>query len=168
MQTSPSRIRALTVFALSAGLLCSALAAGHVQVRFTEPEHFTDIGLASVDREANLKVLASHMKTWEPRLRDNERLEIEVLDVDLAGERRPWRHANEVRVLNGRVDGPRMTLRWALKDGERVLKSGQDKLSDLAYLTSSARLRSGDALAYDLRMLEDWASAQVLSPAGKP
>ncbi|MBL8330836.1 MAG: DUF3016 domain-containing protein [Rubrivivax sp.] len=138
-------------------------AGGTVQVEFKQPDRYTDIGFATVERETNLKTLAGHMKRWEERLPDGQRLEIEVLDVDLAGEVRPWRALHEVRILRGRIDWPRMNLRWALKAGDQVLKSGDERIADMAYLGTSARLRYPEALAYDTRMLDDWLRTRVLA-----
>jgi hypothetical protein len=63
------------------------------------------------------------------------------------------------------VDWPRIQLKWALKQGGQVLRGGEVQLADMAYLMISARLRSGEALSYERRMLDDWAGKTVLPVA---
>ena len=141
--------------AFAAGLPSRAQA-GEVSVSFVKPEHYTDIGLGHATRQRNLKTLQDHLMKWGGRLPDATRLEIDVLDVDLAGIERPVGHEPWVRVLNGKVDGPRMTLRWAIREGATIVASGQEQLSDMAY---AHRMPLGDrhqALYYDLRMIDDW------------
>jgi len=155
----------LLVAAAVAGAAWPALAGGIVQVNFVKPDQFADIGRDSVDRSGNLKILQDHMTTWGARLPDGQALNVDVLDVDLAGEVRPTRRLSDIRVLRGSVDWPRMTLRWSLVADGRTLKSGLDKLNDMAYLGRMAGLRQGHALAYDLRMLDDWFRERIAAPA---
>lgn len=105
---------------LGAATLLAALAlptgshAGEVAVVFTQAQRYTDIGFAPATRERNLSTLQEHLSRWGQRLPKDARLELEFLDVDLAGVERPVGREPFVRVIDGRVDGPRMTLRWTL------------------------------------------------------
>ena len=140
--------------------------AGEVAVSFVQPERYTDIGFGQATRQRNLKTLAEHMGDWGAALPASQRLDIEVLDVDLAGIERPVGREPFVRVINGRADGPRMSLRWTLRDGAAVLASGGDQLSDLGY---AHRLALGDRnhpLYYDLRMLDDWLRSRITRAEG--
>lgn len=163
-------VRSHTVRRLCAGLLlvltgwgCAGLAqAGEVVVSFQEPLRYADIGFGAVTRERNLKTLQDHMEAWGARLPAAQRLEIEVLDVDLAGIEQPVGREPFVRVLNGKVDSPRATLRWTLRQGASVLASGRDELGDLGY---AHRLALGDRLQplyYDRRMLDEWLQSRVV------
>jgi hypothetical protein len=146
---------ALLALALFAGSL-PAFAGGVVRVNVVQAEQFSDIGRGVVERERNLALVTDHLKTLGQRLPDGQVLTIEVLDVDLAGEVWPTQRFGEMRILRGSADWPRMHLRWTLQAGGRTLRSGDDRLSDAAYLMTSARLGMNQALAYDLRMLDDW------------
>ena len=162
------RLRAGVLLLVAGAFHVGAARAGEVVVSFQEPERFADIGFGPVTRERNLKTLQEHMAAWGARLPAAQRLEIEVLDVDLAGFERPVGREPFVRVLNGKADSPRATLRWTLREGASVLASGQDQLSDLGY---AHRMPLGDrnqALYYDRRMLDDWLQSRVVdrSPAG--
>ena len=155
-------ISGLAALVLMLGLQHTVVRAAEVSVAFIDAERYTDIGFGSVVRQRNLKTLQEHMSQWSSRLPPRQRLEIEVLDVDLAGMERPFGREPLVRVLNGRVDGPRMSLRWTLREGTTVVASGQDELSDSTYAN---RMQLGDRakpLYFDVRMLDDWLSKRVL------
>lgn len=159
MKTSSTLLAALLA---AMALTLPAAAAGLVEIRFVKPENFADAG-RGIDRERNLDLLARHMKAFGAQLPQGQTLTIDVLDVDLAGELVPTHRLGEIRVLKGRADWPRMTLRWALATDGRTLKSGEDRLADMAYLMNSARLESSQPMAYDTRMLDDWFRQRVLS-----
>jgi hypothetical protein len=143
-------------------LLPTPASAGEVVVSFIQPERYTDVGFGQVTRQRTLKTLSEHMVEWSAALPASRRLEIEVLDVDLAGIERPVGREPFVRVLNGKVDGPRMNLRWTLREGASVVASGEDQLSDMGY---AYRLALGDRnqpLYYDLRMLDAWLRERII------
>jgi hypothetical protein len=133
-----------------------AFAAGIVEVNFVKADEFTDIGRGAVERERHLAILSDHLKSLGQRLPNGQALTVDVLDVDLAGEVWPTRRMNEVRILKGSVDWPRMSLRWTLQADGRTLRTGADQLKDMAYLLRGAGLGTQQALAYDLRMLDAW------------
>lgn len=156
------------VFVGSALLLGSlaAQAAGQVQVKWIEPEKFADAGRGSFDRERTLKTLGEHLQALGQRLPEGQTLSVEVTDLELAGELEPFsRFHDEVRVLRGRADWPRMSLRYTLSDGTRTLARGDAQLSDPNYLYRSLRGVQYGALAYEKRMLDDWVASLVATVA---
>lgn len=159
------KTRLLLLGLLTSAALTPALAAGTVAVTFVAPENFIDIGRGSVERERNLDLLTRHMKALGAQLPDGQTLAIDVLDVDLAGEIWPTRKLSEVRVLKGSVDWPRMKVRWALKSGDQTLRTGEDQLSDMAYLMHTRGLPPNQEMAYDVRMLNDWFRKTFASAA---
>lgn len=149
-----------TLAALLLGVsLVAAHAAGPVAVRFVEPQRFFDAGDPGIDRERNLRViedaLAALGQRWLPA---GQSLDIDVLDVDLAGRIKPnvGRTGQELRVLEGGADWPRIELRYTLRTGTQVLASGRETVSDMHYLDSGARLPDSGPLAHERRMLEAW------------
>ena len=82
-----------------------ARAAGAVEVRFVDLQRYADIGWRTLDRERNLELLRAHFQGLAARLPDGQRLAIEVLDVDLAGEEVPGDRLDPVRVLRGQASG---------------------------------------------------------------
>lgn len=153
----------------SLGALCGAVllltgvgsvqAAGQVDVRWLEPETFSDAGRSVADRDRVTQALAAHITRLARGLPSGQTLTIEVTDLDLAGDIRPasW---HEVRVLRGRADWPRMSLRYTLQSEGQTLKRGEARLSDMNY---SFTTRHED-LGYEKRMIEQWFKGEFLTP----
>jgi len=157
-----SSVAGLALIAALAGFFAAPVLAGQVSVSFVDPQRYTDIGFGHVPRERNLKIINEHMTQWGERLPQAQNLQIEVLDVDLAGIERPVGFDPFVRVLTGRVDGPRMTLRWTLREGDAVVASGQDELTDMGYLNRLPLGFRNEPLFYDRRMLDNWLRHRII------
>ena len=152
----------LTYFALA--LACFASQAGTVSVRFIEPDKYVDAGHGRVLENTQV-VLREHFKHLAATLPATQSLDIQVLDIDLAGDVRPWQRVwPEVRVMRGTVDWPRMTLHYTLRDGERIVVQGEDSLSDMNYLHGSRAQpgRLSEPLPYEKRMLTSWFNERLL------
>lgn len=157
------RIRFSSLVLVLATTVSPAQAAGTVTVQFVEPERFADARDARHDARENLRVLAGHIESAAGRyLATSDRLSVEVLEVDLAGEIRPSRQGlHDVRVLEGRADWPRITLRYTLESAGQPARSGEQTISDMAYLQRSGGLFSGVALAHEKRMLDEWFHSRL-------
>ena len=139
-------------------------AASSVEVRYLEPDSFADIGRTPWDRERVLKAMTAHLQKLGTTLPAGQKLNVEVTDIDLAGDIRPWGW-HELRVLRGQADWPQMTLRYTLAEGERTLKSGEVRLSDLSYMQNlRARDRAGDELGFEKRMVKRWFDDTFTTP----
>lgn len=154
------RILASTAAALLAlGALTPAQAAGSIEVKWVEPDKFTDAGRSSYDREHAMKSIGDYIRSLATSLPEGQTLRLEVLDLDLAGEVRPFHGLGmqEVRVLRGRADWPHMKIRYTLSGAAGSVKSGEADLADMAYLQNppSSDLRYGD-LGYEKRMVQQW------------
>jgi hypothetical protein len=146
----------ITIPLLTAVAMAQAAQAGTVDVSFIEPANFSDAGRSSWNVEHTTKSLAEVFQAYGKKLPDGQALKFEVTDVDLAGEMRPSRRGDDIRVLRGRADWPRVDLRYTLTENGRVLRSGEAKIADMAYLQHSLRGNSSEALAYERRMLDRW------------
>lgn len=149
----------LTITLIAAALFPVAQAAGTVEVNFVEPARYSDAGRGELEIERTMQNLGQFIRHLGRRLPDGQKLRIDVLDVDLAGEVRPlFRGRDDVRLMRGGADWPRMTLRYTLTGADgRTLQSGQETISDMNYQHSSLRARvASDPLAYDHRLLERW------------
>ena len=148
-----------TTRALIAGLAllaCSAAWAG-TEVRFSKPDQYTDVPFNPQDRDDVLKELSRHFEKLGASLPPGQTLKIEVTDVDLAGRENPsLRAGQEIRVMNGRVDWPRMRLHYVLEQDGKVIRSGDAALSDMSYLTRINHYFSNEKLRYEKLMIDDW------------
>ncbi len=145
-------------------VLCSTLALGaltahaaaEVEIRFIEPEKFTDVRHNSLSEEALFATLTQHLQTLGQKyLGDAEKLEIEVTDIDLAGRIEYPPRAQPVRVLRN-VTGPRITLRWRRASADQGAPMQEVTLHDTAYLARINHYDEGDPLRYEKLMLETW------------
>ena len=140
----------------------AAQAAGTVQVSYVQPDKFIDAANSRSDIERTLTLLTGHFEALARRhLADGQKLRIEVLDIDLAGEMRPLlRIAQDVRVLKGSVDWPRIKLRYTLESAGRVSRGDEQVVSDMAYLQRIGRYPESEALHFEKRMLDEWFAAR--------
>jgi hypothetical protein len=148
------------IFALSArsALLCAAAgsAMAATSVTFVAPEKYSDLPFNNYDRERVLQDLERHFAKLGASLPAGENLKVEVLDVDLAGREEPHRGVDELRVMRGMADWPRMTLRYSIEADGKVVKSGQDSLADMTYTDHLNRYSRSDSLRYEKKMIDDW------------
>ncbi len=156
------RIPSTACFALGLALLVgTAHAAGKVEVTFIQPEKFADVRDGHLRAEDNLRALQRDLEeVAAPHVAEGDTLKIEVLDVDLAGEVRMGGRLNDVRVLRGRADWPRISLRYTLESPGAAPRSGQARVADMAYLQRIAPDRADSALPYERRMLDEWFRAE--------
>jgi hypothetical protein len=160
--TRPARWCAFVL--LLVALLPAAQAAGTVEVRYTDADHYSDAGRDRIDRDRTMKSLSEYLQTLAARLPEGQTLQLEVLDIDLAGELQPRFGASDIRVLRGGADWPRMKLRYTLQAGGTTLKQGQADLSDMGYLQGlQAREISDTELPYEKRMLSRWFEQTILA-----
>lgn len=163
-------MRRLALAALS-GLAFAGPATAEVGVRYMAPERFTD----AEDRWGSgpsLRITLAEMtrileELGDRRLGAGERLDITVLDIDLAGYERPgFGTPNGVRVVQDSTP-PRIRLAYVLRRGNRVIASGEDTVTDINFmLTANPRLSTG-GLYYERAVLRDWFARRFPGPAGR-
>ncbi|MBT9504396.1 MAG: DUF3016 domain-containing protein [Burkholderiaceae bacterium] len=144
--------------AVMLGLWCLAFGAwADVDVRFVSPDKFIDIGRDDAEQQQVLQGLEAHLKAaGDKRVSGSQRLLIEVLDVNLAGEERPIpSRAAMLRVLRGATP-PSMQVRYTLSEGGVVLRSAESRLSDLGYQDGINRYHVSDSLRYEKAMVDGW------------
>ena len=154
-----------------AGATSAGVSAATVSVTFVHPETFTDAGHSrgrATQRE--LAVLQKDLQQHLQRLADrklaaSDTLQVEVLDIDLAGDFQPvrWASFSDVRVVRD-IASPRITLRYTAQQGDRVVTGPEEQLSDMNFLWSHNRYSSGDRLRYEKPMLDKWFEVRF----GKP
>lgn len=154
-----------------AGVLAAAAtlaSAANVSVAFVEPSKFTDAGYSRAfatdkDRLEVQREIEQHLRRLgERHLAPNDSLDVEVLDIDLAGHFEPFRfRGNEVRIVRD-VTWPRMKLRYTLTRDGRVIASAEEHVSNMNHFVSGHRYSSADRLRYEKTMLDDWFERRVI------
>lgn len=158
MKTVFQRLTLASLILASAG---SAFAG--VTVKFVQPEQFSDLPFAAYERKEVLDELTKHFEQLAKQLPAGVDLNVEVLDVDLAG-RIHHRRADEIRVMRGGADWPTMHLRYSLVRDGKVIASGSERLSDMMYLdTLRGRYSSGEQLRYEKQMIDEWFNKEILT-----
>lgn len=151
--------RILLLASVAAFALAAPVHAAGVKVSFLEAGRYADAGASPADREAKLAELGAHLTSLGQRLLPTDTtLEIDVLEVDLAGTVRPTRRG-DVRIVRGGADWPALTLAYRLvKDGQ-VQLSGTERISDMNYTMHTSSI-SAEPLHYEKRLLDDWFRAR--------
>lgn len=152
----------LLVLTLGSLIAPVSMAAGRAEVTFVDPAKYADAGPYGRLREANLALLEAHVQQLAAKyLAQGQTLRLEFLDVDLAGNERPWRGVGtDVRVLRGRADWPRLTLRYSLHGVGLTGQDTTESISDLNYLGPTASQSASGPLAHEKRLLERWFQAR--------
>lgn len=135
-------------------------ARAEVRVTFTAPETYVDAELRDRGpraRDLTLKVIREQLvRLGERYLVPDQTLEVEVLDVDLAGELEWWHGPYDIRFLRS-VTWPRIKLRYTLKQGDATIRSSEELISDPSYqMNVIAATRSGEVMPYEKEMLARW------------
>lgn len=143
--------------ALCLTLLTGAALAGTAEVSFVHPDRFADAGRGR-DAEQVQATLSRHLQALAvAQLPDGQSLTVEFTDIDLAGRLRPLpRGGQDIRVLTGGADWPRLALHYQLNKGTTILATGDEDLADMAYLQHRTLLRDSAALPFEQRLLSEW------------
>lgn len=137
---------------LGAGSACAA-----VTVNFTLPDQYVDMPFAPWEKERVMKDLQEHFNKLGGQLPSGQDLNVEVVDIDLAGRLEPnFRFGHDIRVLKGRADWPTIALRYSIESQGKVLRSGDVRIADKSYLDHINRYSANESLRYEKRMLDDW------------
>lgn len=130
-----------------------------VAVSFVKPEKFTDATLQNrfQSYERVTKELSDYLVGLGQRyLPANQRLEIKVTDIDLAGRYEPWRNYNpDVRYMVD-VTWPSVSLQYRLLEDGHEIAHGEQRVADMNYLRRPAARANNDSLRYEKAMLDDW------------
>lgn len=138
------------------------LAHARAEVRFVEPEKFTDVRAdmmgSDKDRDYYLEMLREHLEERVAKmLPAGHKLVVAVFDVDMAGEFEPWRgpRFQDIRIVKD-IYPPRVTLEFQLLDprGE-VVAQGRRELRDLTFMMNLS-INRNDSLRHEKQLLDEW------------
>lgn len=145
--------------------LCAAAAQADVQVKFVNPEKFSDIKDNSGFRDQDvLKDIEAHLVQQAQKTLPGRDVRISVTDVNLAGEVEPfWRSVQWLRVMRT-VTLPSIEFKYEVLEGGKVVQQGDVRLRDMNYQDGFNAYSSGDTLRYEKRMIDRWFK-QEFAPA---
>lgn len=157
---------ALLTIAALAGMPGAASAA--VTVRFTDPAAYADgnLGWSPVDQRLTLDGLRRILKQLAAkRLAPGYDLEVEVLDLDLAGRIDPLRSTSgELRIM--RADTwPSMRLGYTLRRGGHVVLRREETIRAQNYLLDPVAVRGSEPLRFEKAMLDNWFRTRLAAYA---
>lgn len=138
-----------------------------VAVTFVHPETYTDAGLYRAysprSREPAMEGIRRYLEgLGERALAPDQRLSIEVLDIDLAGRFESWRPAAyDVRFMTS-ITWPRIKLRYTLEHNGRVVDRAEESVQDMNYLAQAPYYGPTDPLRYEKAMLLNWFKARFV------
>ncbi|TFW16113.1 DUF3016 domain-containing protein [Duganella callida] len=153
----------LLKFSVLAALLVASSAWAEVIVTYTKPDDYTDVSRSVIERERTLKAFSDYFATLDKKLPAGQTLKIEVLDIDLAGREYPRRFSGEdIRIMNGGADWPHMHLKYTLEQDGKVIRSGDQQLSNMNYQNRTMGYFDSDPLRYEKQMLDDWFKKSIV------
>ncbi len=162
------KTKSIFILACALAAACAALAAQpskplvQVAVRFVAPEKFTDVRDGRMDPASNRDWVLDQIKaeielSARHYLAAGQSLEVQVTDVDLAGEFEPWHgiEFDHIRILK-EVYPPRINLEFRRLDASgRVISEGTRRLHGMGYLMTGT-MRANDPLRHDKELISDW------------
>jgi hypothetical protein len=144
-----------TLIAAGSFAAATAAGAGTVDVIPVNPSNYTDAGNAVWEERENVEALGRHLQALGQRwLPADQKLAIELLDVDLAGTLQV-RGAGPVRTVRGTTDFPRIKLRYTLSTPGQASRVGEEDIRDIQFGRGLPSYRN-QPLAYEKRLLENW------------
>ena len=158
-------MRKSAIALLCAGLLLAPAAASwaKVTVTFTKPDNYADMPFSRVDRERVMQELQDYLVQLGAKLPADRDLKLEILDIDLAGRVDPGRFRfDDVRIMRGRADWPRMDIRYSLESNGKVIEQGEDQLADMSYMDRVNSYWNSEPLRYEKQMIDDWFKKKFL------
>jgi hypothetical protein len=128
------------------------------EVKWTNPEDYRDVNAGQGHRaKFKAKVFADfekHFAILAEKLPENQKLIINVNDVDLAGDVN--QNFRRIRVVKD-IFFPRMKFSYQVIDlNKNEISSGDVNLKDMNFLMGSSLRYNSDRLSYEKRMLDNW------------
>ncbi|MBR9727581.1 DUF3016 domain-containing protein [Shewanella intestini] len=140
--------------------------AGAVKIEWQQPDKFRDVKTSN-ERQSRFEMrlfntLTENLnKEVQKSLQPNQRLTLQVTNVDLAGDMRPTFGATsgDLRIIKD-LYPPKITFSYQLLEGGKVIIAGDENLRDMTFLTQT-RVRTHKPFQYETLMLNKWFNATV-------
>ncbi|WP_085298811.1 DUF3016 domain-containing protein [Cognaticolwellia mytili] len=148
-------------YLIVASALCpiTSVQAADVEVKWTNSDKYSDIDAGEEHRkhfkERTFKSFEKHFAKLAARLPENQKLALDITNIDLAGD---VRHGgiNRIRVVKD-IYFPRMKFTYQLLNADNiVVKSEEVSLKDMGFLIHNGLKYRNQSLGYEKKMLDDW------------
>lgn len=144
---------------------------GPVDVRWQNPAQFSEIRRSSnpaAARRGNwVEQLAVHLRERaQQRLPAGERLEVDITDIQRAGNYEPWRGIafHDTRFIRD-IYPPRIKLSFKRTGADgQVIAEGERKLSDMGFLMGATAVGNSDPLRFEKQMIDRWLVRELAAP----
>lgn len=137
----------------------SAAQAAQVEVKWTNPEKYTDVDAGEEHRQhfkdRTFKAFEKHFAKLAESLPENQKLVLDITNVDLAGD---VNHGGmkRIRVVKS-IFFPRMEFSYQLLNADNsVVKSAEVSLKDMGFMMHTRLRYSSQTLGYEKEMIDDW------------
>ena len=148
-------------------LSVSGAFAGEAKVTWQEPEKYTDIRPSSNEsrdsyKERVFKEFNIMFAGMAKKLPDGYQLEINVTDLDLAGDVNGMYSSlgREIRVVK-ELYWPRMVFLYTLKNEKNeIVASAKEDIKDMNFMSPAGMHPTGSGFDYEEKMLNDWFKTQ--------
>lgn len=134
---------------------------GIVTVEWQDPKSFSDVkasgDIQSRFENRTFEELTKNLNKEAAKiLKPNQKLEMVVTNLDLAGDVRPTFGAtpNDLRVVKN-IYPPRITFSYKVIEGDQVIIAGNEKLTDLNFMYS-IRSNNDRPNRYENTLLTSW------------
>jgi hypothetical protein len=139
---------------------------GIVKVEWQDPKSFRDVkasgDIQSRFENRTFEALTKNLNKEAAKiLKPNQKLEMVVTDLDLAGDVRPTFGVttNDLRVVKD-IYPPRITFSYKVTEGEHVIIVGDEKLTDLGFMHSIHKANN-KTNRYENALLTSWLKETI-------
>jgi len=139
----------------AAALVSSAAFAGTADVKFIDPDNMSDLATNRSEEADTMRAVTNHLQRLARKLPADQVLHVNVLDVDLAGNWHETRRGR-IRTVRNLADPPKFHLQYTLESQGRVLRQGDERITDLDYTNHVLLGRTSTPLYYEKRVLDQW------------
>ncbi|QSX36769.1 DUF3016 domain-containing protein [Shewanella sedimentimangrovi] len=142
---------------------------GIVKITWQEPKKFRDIEssgeLQSRFEQRLFETLTKELdKSAQKRFKPEQKLELTVTDLDMAGDMRPTFGATttDLRIVK-EVYPPRISFSYRLLDKDQVIAAGDEKLINMNFM-NDIRNYNDRPFMHEVRLLTQWVSKDLVLP----
>jgi hypothetical protein len=154
-----NKVITFLIFTAAALVPFTNVQAADVEVKWTNSDKYSDIDAGEEHRkhfkERTFKSFEKHFSKLAAKLPENQKLVLDIANIDLAGD---VRHGgmNRIRVVKD-IYFPRMEFTYQLLNSDNTVVKGEDvSLKDMGFLMGNGLKYRNQSLGYEKKMLDDW------------